>query len=62
MSQEPVAATLQYANQFDIAGPIVISYFSTSIKGTPLLSYKDAERDLRFSGDEITRSDTPVGE
>ena len=62
MSQEPVAATLQDANEFEIAGPIVISYSSTSITGTPLLSYKDAERDVRFSGDEITRSGTPVGE
>jgi hypothetical protein len=28
----------------------------------PTFSYKDAERDLQFSGDEVTRIDAPIGE
>ncbi|MGH3939017.1 MAG: hypothetical protein ACRDTG_10370 [Pseudonocardiaceae bacterium] len=50
------------ANQFNITGPIVISYSKTSFGGVPLFSYKDAELDLNFSGDDITRQDTPLGE
>ena len=50
------------ANQFNISGPIVISYSATSIAGVPTFSYKDAERDLQFSGDQVTRIDTPIGE
>lgn len=67
MSQESAASTastqLEEANVFTITGPIVIHYFSTSITGAPLFSYKDGELDLNFSGnDEITRKDTPQGE
>ncbi|MGQ0779166.1 MAG: hypothetical protein ACT4NY_32925 [Pseudonocardiales bacterium] len=50
------------ANQFNITGPFVISYSTTSFAGVPLFSYKDAQLDLNFSGDEITRQDTPLGE
>jgi hypothetical protein len=49
--------TLRGANQFDISGPIAISYATTSITGKPQLSCRDAERDRRFTGDEITRVD-----
>lgn len=66
MSQEPEAAAtpkeLVEANLFDIAGPIVISYSRSSIAGEPLLSYRDAERDLSFSGDDIIRTDSAAGE
>lgn len=66
MSQEPGAVTaskqLGEANQFNITGPIVISYSRTSFAGVPQLSYKDGELDLNFSGDDITREDTPLGE
>ena len=50
------------ANQFNVTGPIVISYSRTSFLGGPQLSYKDAELNLNFRGDDITREDTPVGE
>ena len=50
------------ANEFNITGPIVISYSRTSFTGVPLFSYKDAELDLNFSGDGITQEDTPLGE
>lgn len=66
MSQGQQAPTspeqLGEANQFDITGPIVISYSTTSFGGTPEFSYKDAGLDLSFSGDDITRQDTPLGE
>lgn len=63
MTQEAVApAALREANQFDTTGPIVVSYSRTSIAGKPLFAYRDAERDLTFSGAEITRTPTPVGE
>src|SRR3954467_10980264 len=63
MSQEALAPapTLDEANLFDITGPIVINYSRSSITGAPLFSYRDAERDLSFSGSEITQVRTPVG-
>src|SRR5512135_363036 len=62
MTQQPVTDTLEDANQFDVTGPIVVSYSRTSTTGVPLVSYKDAERALQLSGDEIVRVDTGVGE
>jgi hypothetical protein len=66
MAQEQIAVTtpnqLAAANLFNITGPIVINYSATSIAGVPTFSYKDAERDLQFSGDEVARIDAPVGE
>jgi hypothetical protein len=65
MAQEQIAVTAPNqleANLFNITGPIVINYSATSITGVPTFSYKDAERDLQFSGDEVTRIDAPVGE
>jgi hypothetical protein len=66
MAQKQTAVTNQSqlgeANQFNISGPIVINYSATSIAGVPTFSYKDAERDLQFSGDQVTRIDAPVGE
>ncbi len=66
MSQYPEAGTtskqLGEANQFNVTGPIVISYSTTSLTGVPQFSYKDAELDLSFSGDDITRKETPLGE
>ena len=47
----------QDANEFDISGPIVITYVTTSITGKPQLSYRDAECDRQFTGEEITRVD-----
>jgi hypothetical protein len=66
MSQEPGPVTtveqLGEANDFTITGPIVIGYSRTSFAGVPLFSYKDAELDLDFRGDDITRQDTALGE
>ncbi len=66
MSQPPGAVTTSEqvgeANQFNVTGPIVISYSRTSFTGVPRFSYKDGELDLNFIGDGITRKDTPVGE
>jgi hypothetical protein len=58
-----VAVQLGDANLFDIVGPIAVHYSRTSFSGVPLLSYRDTEHDnLSFSGDEITRVDTHIGE
>ena len=57
-----VANQLFDATRFDIAGPIHVNYSSSSITGAPLVSYKDAERDLNFQGDDITRVETSLGE
>jgi hypothetical protein len=55
-------AGLADANLFEISGPIVINYATSSFTGDPRLSYADAERSLNFSGAEITRIETPSGE
>jgi hypothetical protein len=67
MSQEPQAVgvtptALVEANQFDVSGPMIISYTRSSITGSPLLAYKDAERDLNFSGAEVQQAASPQGE
>ena len=56
--QEMIGAIGQLgeANLFDITGPIVINFSRTSITGVPLLSYKDAQVDRQFSGDEINQA------
>ena len=50
------------ANLFETFGPIHISFSRTSIAGVPLVSYRDAELSVRFSGDDITVVPTPVGD
>ena len=50
------------ANLFEISGPIVISYSTSSFTGEPRFSYADAERSLSFSGSEITRVPALGGE
>jgi hypothetical protein len=66
MSQEsttaPTSTRLQEANLFNITGPIVINYSRTSFTGEPRFSYKDGERDLNFSGTDISQKNTPLGE
>ena len=57
-----IASQLTDANLVDITGPIRINYSSSSIRGVPLVSYKDADLDLNFQDGEITRSQTPLGE
>jgi len=56
------ASALVEANLFDIVAPIRINYASSSITGAPRLSYKDAELDLHFQGDEIIRMQTALAE
>lgn len=56
------AGVLVDANLFDIVGPISINYSRSTINGVPLLSYKDAELDLNFQGDEIACIPAPVGD
>jgi hypothetical protein len=65
MSEEhatTVVAQLADANLFDIDAPIAVHYSRTSFGAVPLLSYRDTEHDLNFSGEEIIRADTPIGE
>jgi hypothetical protein len=50
------------ANQFYIDAPILVHYDSTSLNGQPLLTYRDTEHDLHFSGEEVTRATTSIGE
>jgi hypothetical protein len=57
-----IASQLFDANLFNITGPIRINYSSSSIRGVPLVSYKDADLDLNFQDNEITRIQTPQGE
>jgi hypothetical protein len=57
-----VVAQLADANLFEIEAPIAVHYARSSITGSPQLSYRDTERELTFSGDEIRRVDTAVGE
>ena len=57
-----VTTGLADANLFEISGPIVVSYSTTSFTGEPRLSYADAERSLSFSGTEITRLPALGGE
>jgi hypothetical protein len=57
---EAIANQLVDANLFDITGPIRINYSSSSIRGVPLVSYKDADLDLNFQDDEITRIQTAL--
>lgn len=66
MPPDPGAASapvqLEEANQFNVTGPVVVSYSRTSFAGVPQFSYKDAELELSFSGADIARQDTPLGE
>ena len=57
-----IANQLVDANLFDITGPIRINYSASSFQGGPQVSYKDADLDLNFQDDEITRIQTPQGE
>ena len=65
MTQQEASATavpLFDASLFDIVGPIHVNYATSSITGTPRLTYQDAELNLSFEDEEITRTKTPIGE
>jgi hypothetical protein len=51
------ADTQREANQFEIAGPIAITYSTSSFAGPPQFSYRDAAGDRQFTGGEISRVD-----
>ena len=51
---------LREAIQFEISGPIAVTYSSTTITGEPQFSYRDAECNRQFTGAEITRVDDAV--
>ncbi|MFC7527608.1 hypothetical protein [Actinoplanes sp. GCM10030250] len=55
------ARGLSDANLFDIRGPMQINYSASSIKGVPLLTYKDAVLNVNFENEDITRLATPGG-
>ena len=50
------------ANLFDVDGPIRVNFSRSSLNGEPLFSYKDAELDLSFRGDDISCAETSLGE
>jgi hypothetical protein len=50
------------ADQFEVTGPVRATFATTSFAGPAQLTYRDAEFTLSFSGPEITRTPTPVGE
>ena len=58
----PATGQLAQANLFTVTGPIAINYSRSSIAGVPLFSYQDAQLDLQFSGPQIHRTETPIGE
>jgi hypothetical protein len=61
MTQDAATAVdLREANQFEISGPIAITYSSTTFGGEPQFSYRDAEGNREFAGAEITRVDDAV--
>lgn len=53
---------LEEANHFEFTGPIVVNYSRSSITGAPRLSYHDAQQELSFADQDITQTDTAVGE
>lgn len=55
------SGSLEEPDVFDIKGPIAINFATTSFTGTPRFSYKDAELELSFEGDQITITATPIG-
>jgi hypothetical protein len=49
-------------NHFELAGGYTqITYDTTSITGQALFHYQDQERDLNFTGDDISSQDTDIG-
>jgi hypothetical protein len=60
--QTGVLPTTLDADHFEVTGPVRVAFATTSFAGPAQLSYADAEFTLAFSGPEITRTPTPVGE
>jgi hypothetical protein len=51
------------ANLFELSSSSIhVTYSSTSILGGPLLSYRDSQLSLSFSGKDIRIQDTEVGQ
>jgi hypothetical protein len=55
--------SLTRANLFELSGgSIHVTYSSTSILGGPILSYRDNQRNLSFTGESIRLLDTELGQ
>lgn len=55
--------TAKVANKFELSGNgTTISYSSTGPGGKPSLSYKDGKFNMQFSGDQIRKEDSELGE
>ncbi len=51
----------QQPNQFDVQGDgVTISYSTSSFSGVPLFNYRDNERTISRSGDEIRTEETAI--
>lgn len=57
-----MAADDRQPNLFTLSSKqIQITYSTSSIRGTPQLSYRDEQRSATFSGDEIRTLDSEIG-
>ncbi len=63
MGAEAMIDLVQEPNFYVITGAgIKIAYSTSSLGGSPLLTYKDLQRTLTFQGDEIRHSDSEIGQ
>lgn len=53
---------MEEANVFRISTPFAVTYSRTSSGGEAQLSYRDVEREMSFSGEELDRRVTAMGE
>lgn len=62
-SASPAAPpTFSTPNMYQLhGGGIHVTYSTTSIGGTPLFDYHDAQGSKSFSGDQINVAETPIG-
>ncbi len=60
---EAVIASVQQPNLFVISGAgMKITYSTSSLEGSPLLTYKDRQGTLTFRGDEIHQLGSEIGQ
>lgn len=63
IAQASLSTRGQRANTFELQGDRVhINYSATSINGVPTLSYRDSQRQLKFSGSDIRITETEIGQ
>lgn len=59
---EVAPQVIRQPNLFELRGQDVsVSYSTSSISGQPLFQYKDSNREVNRSGDEIRRVETEIG-